>query len=104
MYPTSLDLLLSVQKFTANLHCICLSEHEPFASADAVHICANMGSAQYTGRNIGDTQWQNVHFTTLYRNRWDGDPAFFPFLPYIMVLILDGSSAMDAHVWCKDIV
>ena len=27
---------------TANLYCICLSEHEACASADAIHICGSI--------------------------------------------------------------
>ena len=34
--------VLSVPKFTANLYCICLSEHETCAEADAAQICGNL--------------------------------------------------------------
>ena len=37
--------ILSVPKFTANLYCICLSEHETCAYADAVQICGNIWNA-----------------------------------------------------------
>ena len=39
--------LLGGQNITANLYCICLSEHETYAYTDAVNIYGNICNAQY---------------------------------------------------------
>ena len=61
--PTFLQqkYILGVPKFTVNLYCICLSEHETCAYADTVQICGIIWNAQYVSRTGGMVLISDVH-------------------------------------------
>ena len=52
---------------TANLYCICLSEYETCAKADAVQICGNIWNAQHISKFLKNTF--SVHSRFYLNNR-----------------------------------